>query len=87
MTGTRGPLKVFAFDIECTKKPLKFPDAEIDEVMMISYMLDEQGYLIVNREHVGADVEDFEYIPKPGSFSFLFLSFFSILLFIPFFSK
>lgn len=32
-----------AYDIECTKKPLKFPDANTDEVMMISYMLDEQG--------------------------------------------
>ena len=24
-----------------------------------------QGYLITNREVVGADVEDFEYTPKP----------------------
>jgi DNA polymerase epsilon subunit 1 len=39
-----------AFDIETTKMPLKFPNAQIDSIMMISYMLDTQGYLIVNRE-------------------------------------
>jgi DNA polymerase epsilon subunit 1 len=27
-------------------------------------MLDEQGYLIVNRQHVGEEVEDFEYSPS-----------------------
>lgn len=32
---------------------------------MISYMLDKQGYLIVNREVVGADIGPFEYTPKP----------------------
>ena len=32
---------------------------------MISYMLDKQGYLIVNREIVGEDISDFEYTPKP----------------------
>ncbi len=41
--------RVCAFDIETTKLPLKFPDPEFDRVMMISYMLDGQGYLIVNR--------------------------------------
>lgn len=29
-----------AFDIETTKLPLKFPDAETDQIMMISYMID-----------------------------------------------
>lgn len=33
---------VLAFDIETTKLPLKFPDASIDQVMMISYMIDGQ---------------------------------------------
>ena len=33
---------VLAFDIETTKLPLKFPDAQIDSVMMISYMIDGQ---------------------------------------------
>ena len=28
-------------------------------------MLDGQGYLIINREVVGADVDNFEYSPKP----------------------
>ena len=37
---------VLAYDIETTKLPLKFPDSEIDHVMMISYMVDQQGYLI-----------------------------------------
>jgi DNA polymerase epsilon subunit 1 len=57
---------VMAYDIETTKAPLKFPDAATDQVMMISYMVDGQGFLITNREIVGADVEDFEYTPKEG---------------------
>ncbi|KAK2643590.1 hypothetical protein Ddye_025353 [Dipteronia dyeriana] len=61
----RAEVRVCAFDIETTKLPLKFPDAEFDEVMMISYMLDGQGYLIINRECVGEDIEDLEYTPKP----------------------
>ncbi|KAI9016029.1 putative POL2-DNA polymerase epsilon, calytic subunit A [Hyaloraphidium curvatum] len=56
---------VLAFDIETTKSPLKFPDAEIDCIMMISYMIDGQGYLITNREIVSEDINDFEYTPKP----------------------
>ncbi|KAL7751596.1 DNA polymerase epsilon catalytic subunit [Sorochytrium milnesiophthora] len=56
---------VLAFDIETTKLPLKFPDAKIDSVMMISYMIDGQGYLITNREIVSEDIDDFEYTPKP----------------------
>ena len=32
---------------------------------MISYMIDGQGYLITNREVISADVDDFEYTPKP----------------------
>ena len=61
----RGEVRVCAFDIETTKLPLKFPDAEFDQVFMISYMLDGQGYLIINSDVVGADVDDFEYSPKP----------------------
>jgi DNA polymerase epsilon subunit 1 len=57
---------VMAYDIETTKAPLKFPDQAIDQVMMISYMVDGQGYLITNREIVGEDIEDFEYTPKDG---------------------
>ncbi|ORY88326.1 DNA polymerase epsilon catalytic subunit A [Leucosporidium creatinivorum] len=56
---------VMAFDIETTKAPLKFPDSATDQVMMISYMIDAQGFLITNREIVSADIEDFEYTPKP----------------------
>ncbi|KAH8310400.1 hypothetical protein KR044_001123, partial [Drosophila immigrans] len=56
---------VFAFDIETTKLPLKFPDAQTDQIMMISYMIDGQGYLITNREIISSDVADFEYTPKP----------------------
>uniref|UniRef100_A0A671R5Y0 DNA polymerase epsilon catalytic subunit n=1 Tax=Sinocyclocheilus anshuiensis TaxID=1608454 RepID=A0A671R5Y0_9TELE len=33
---------VLAFDIETTKLPLKFPDAETDQIMMLSYMIDGQ---------------------------------------------
>ncbi|KAI1730437.1 DNA polymerase family b, exonuclease domain-containing protein [Ditylenchus destructor] len=56
---------VCAFDIETTKLPLKFPDSEIDCIMMISYMIDGVGFLIINRQIVSEDVEDFEYTPKP----------------------
>ncbi|KAK9478531.1 hypothetical protein V1514DRAFT_330928 [Lipomyces japonicus] len=56
---------VFAFDIETTKLPLKFPDVLIDQIMMISYMIDGQGFLITNREIVSQDIDDFEYTPKP----------------------
>ncbi|XP_066584539.1 DNA polymerase epsilon catalytic subunit 1 isoform X2 [Prorops nasuta] len=62
---------VLAYDIETTKLPLKFPDANTDQIMMISYMIDGQGYLITNREIISSDIEDFEYTPKPefeGSF-------------------
>lgn len=68
-----------AFDIECTKAPLKFPTADTDEIFMISYMVSSrttgeqpQGYLIVSRSVVSQDVHDFEYTPKPnypGSFT------------------
>lgn len=56
---------VLAFDIETTKLPLKFPDAVIDQIMMISYMIDGQGFMITNREIVSEDINDFEYTPKP----------------------
>ncbi|CAK9156274.1 unnamed protein product [Ilex paraguariensis] len=48
----RAEVHVCAFDIETTKLPLKFPDAEYDSVMMISYMVDGQGYLIINRQEM-----------------------------------
>jgi len=65
---------VLAYDIETTKLPLKFPDAQTDQIMMISYMIDGQGYLITNREIVSKDVDDFEYTPKP-EFEGLFIVF------------
>jgi len=43
-------VRVCAFDIETTKLPLKFPDACYDSVIMILYMIDGQGFLMVNRE-------------------------------------
>ncbi|KAK5939655.1 DNA polymerase epsilon catalytic subunit [Knufia obscura] len=55
---------ILAFDIETTKLPLKFPDAVIDQVMMISYMIDGQGFLITNREIVSEDISDFDYTPR-----------------------
>lgn len=39
--------------------------------MMISYMIDTRGYLIINREIISQDIDDFEYTPKkeyPGHF-------------------
>ncbi|XP_015904688.2 DNA polymerase epsilon catalytic subunit A [Parasteatoda tepidariorum] len=58
-------ITVLAYDIETTKLPLKFPDVATDQIMMISYMIDGQGFLITNREIVSSDVDDFEYTPKP----------------------
>jgi DNA polymerase elongation subunit (family B) len=66
-----GAPRILAFDIECEKSPLKFPNPEVDRIFMVSYMIDGQGYLIVNREVVSEDIEDFEYTPKskyPGPF-------------------
>ena len=65
---------VLAYDIETTKLPLKFPDAVIDQIMMISYMIDGQGFLITNREIVSQDIADFEYTPRP-EYDGLFLVF------------
>ncbi|KAL7059051.1 hypothetical protein AAHC03_013201 [Spirometra sp. Aus1] len=56
---------VLAFDIETTKLPLKFPDSAIDQIMMISYMIDGMGYLICNQEIIAEDIEDFEFTPRP----------------------
>ncbi|XBW37346.1 hypothetical protein QEN19_002926 [Hanseniaspora menglaensis] len=56
---------VLAFDIETCKAPLKFPDSDVDAVMMISYMIDGEGFLITNREVISKDIDDFEYTPKP----------------------
>lgn len=56
---------VLAFDIETTKAPLKFPDSKVDQIMMISYMIDGEGYLITNREIISEDIDDFEYTPRP----------------------
>ena len=61
--------RVLAFDIECEKSPLKFPNAERDRIFMISYMISTndipQGYLIISREIVSEDIQDFEYTPLP----------------------
>ncbi len=73
---TKGTPRVLAFDIECSKAPLKFPNPEIDEIYMISYMISDgkdnsQGYLITSRSIVSEDIPDFDYTPKPsypGSF-------------------
>ena len=56
---------VFAYDIETTKLPLKFPDPVVDQIMMISYMIDGAGYLICNQEIIAEDIEDFEFTPRP----------------------
>jgi DNA polymerase epsilon subunit 1 len=41
--------RILAFDIECEKSPLKFPNADVDRIFMISYMIKDQGFLIINR--------------------------------------
>lgn len=57
-------LRSFAWDIETSKAPLKFPDSSIDPIIMISVMADGRGFLLVNREEVVRDIEDFDYAPK-----------------------
>ena len=67
----RPQMRILAYDIETSKAPLKFPNAEIDPIMMISLMVDGQGLLIVNREIVSEDIQPFDYTPKseyPGPF-------------------
>ncbi|KAK4155667.1 hypothetical protein C8A00DRAFT_13335 [Chaetomidium leptoderma] len=56
---------VMAYDIETCKAPLKFPDSAVDQIMMVSYMIDGQGFLITNREIVSEDIADFDYTPRP----------------------
>jgi DNA polymerase epsilon subunit 1 len=41
---------ILAYDIECSKAPLKFPDAKVDCIMLISYVINGDGFLITNRE-------------------------------------
>lgn len=57
-------LRILAFDIETSKKPLKFPNADSDEIMMISVRTESGGELIVNRKVVSKDIERFEYSPR-----------------------
>jgi DNA polymerase epsilon subunit 1 len=49
-------LKVLSYDIETSKDPLKFPDAEKDCVMMISLMYEGEAFLVINRGFCGHDV-------------------------------
>lgn len=49
-TRERPDFIILAYDIETTKLPLKFPNADIDQVMMISYIINGEGFLITNRE-------------------------------------
>ena len=43
-------LKIFAYDIETYKLPLKFPNPDNDPIIMISIRTASNGYLIINRE-------------------------------------
>ena len=55
--------RILAFDIECAKAPLQFPNSATDEIMMISYMVDGIGYLVINKKWFSADIDSFEYSP------------------------
>ncbi|VWU50294.1 DNA polymerase epsilon catalytic subunit A, putative, partial [Hepatocystis sp. ex Piliocolobus tephrosceles] len=58
------PLNVLAWDIECYKDELKFPDKKKDEIILISYMYNAQGYLIVNRNIISKNIREFLYKPN-----------------------
>lgn len=66
--------RIVAFDIECEKSPLKFPNADRDRIFMISYMTAGQGFLLINREIVSEDISDFEYTPSPKYPGYFFRS-------------
>lgn len=61
---SRPDLKVLAFDIETSKDPLKFPDANKDVIMMISLMFDGCAYLIVNLDICGGTLSNFNFDPS-----------------------
>ncbi|OEH78711.1 DNA polymerase family b protein [Cyclospora cayetanensis] len=72
-TSASAPLGILAFDIECYKAPLKFPDKETDPIILISYMHNQQGYLLVNRSFLSANIPPFSFVPTtefkgPGPF-------------------
>jgi DNA polymerase epsilon subunit 1 len=50
-------LKILSYDIETSKDPLKFPDAEKDQVMMVSLMYEGEAFLIINCGFCGHEVE------------------------------
>ncbi|CAG8525808.1 6532_t:CDS:10 [Diversispora eburnea] len=54
---------ILAFDILTTKRPLNFPDPDSDSIMMISYIINNQGYVITNRKIVSEDIRSIKYIP------------------------
>lgn len=54
---------VLAFDLETSKQPLKFPDSKVDCIMLISYVIDNCFYLIVNRDFISKDIQPFIYSP------------------------
>ncbi|KAI5180633.1 DNA polymerase epsilon subunit 1 [Nematocida sp. AWRm80] len=56
-------LRIFTFDIETTKEPLKFPNMDTDKIMMISVMSTLQGWLLVNREIVSENILPFKFQP------------------------
>ena len=41
--------------------PEQVGPAEVDEVFMISYVVDGQGFLIISRDVVGEDIDDSQY--------------------------
>eukprot|EP01083_Nonionella_stella_P146061 458874_1 len=53
-------INVFGFDIETEKAHLKFSGGEHDRIMKISYMIGNDGYLIVNHAIVSQDIDDFK---------------------------
>ena len=55
---------ILAYDIETSKSTLKFPDAKVDCVMLISYVINGDGFLITNRDIISKDIDDFEYTPN-----------------------
>ncbi|CAJ0840170.1 8436_t:CDS:10 [Entrophospora sp. SA101] len=63
-------IKTLAFDIEVATPPKLFPNHHRDEIMMLSYMFNNDGFLITNRSIVSKDIDPLSYSPMNHEYNF-----------------